>query len=139
MLSNLILLNRTNITDINANIIDIKDEDFAIFYRDMSEEFSKYKGKKVRFKGIVALDSSLPKENFAIGRHIMTCCEADIAYRGVVAKGMCNMNIKTRDWLIVEGVLVDEYSPLYQANGPVLNVKKVERAEKPIQEVATFY
>ena len=125
--------------DINSEVIDIKDEDFAIFYRDMSDEFVKYKGKTVRFKGIVALDSSLPKECYAIGRHIMTCCADDIAYRGVVAKGMGKLKLATRDWVIVEGRLVEEYSKLYRGVGPVLYVKAIERAEKPIQEVATFY
>ena len=124
--------------DLNAPVIEIKDEDFAIFYRDMSEEFEKYIGKTVRFKGIVALDASLPKENFAIGRHIMTCCADDISYRGVVAKGMRGMSLKTRDWVTVEGKLTEEYSALYQSKGPVLTVSSIERAEKPVQEVATF-
>ncbi len=124
--------------DLTAPVIEIKDEDFAIFYRDMSEEFEKYNGKTVKFKGIVALDSSLPKENFAIGRHIMTCCADDISYRGVVAKGMRGMSLKTRDWVTVEGKLTEEYSALYQSKGPVLTVSSIERAEKPVQEVATF-
>ena len=125
--------------DINAPVIEIKDEDFAIFYRDMVEDLSKYNGKYVRFKGIVALDAGLPKDNFAIGRHIMTCCEADIAYRGVVAKGMGSLKLSTRDWVTVEGRLSEEYSKLYRGKGPVLEVKKIQRAEKPDQEVATFY
>ena len=125
--------------DINSPIIEIKDEDFAIFYRDMSEDFAKYNGKKVKFKGIAALDPSLPSGNFAIGRHIMTCCQDDIAYRGVVAKGMGKLNIKTRDWLIVTGTLKEEYSKLYQGVGPVLSVDSAEPSEKPVEEVATFY
>ena len=125
--------------DINADVIEIKDEDFAIFYRDMTDEFAKYKSKTVRFKGIVALDESLPKDSYAIGRHIMTCCADDIAYRGVVAKGMGKLKLSTRDWVTVEGRLVEEYSKLYRGVGPVLYVKSIDRAEKPIQEVATFY
>ena len=125
--------------DINAEVIEIKDEDFAIFYRDMTDEFAKYKGKTVRFKGIVALDESLPKDSYAIGRHIMTCCADDIAYRGVVAKGMGKLKLTTRDWVTVEGRLVEEYSKLYRGVGPVLYVKSIDRAEKPQQEVATFY
>lgn len=125
--------------DLEAAVVDIKDEDFAIFYRDMSEEMGKYIGKTLRFKGIVALDASLPSSDFAIGRHIMTCCEADIAYRGVVAKANGKHSLKTRDWVIVEGVLVEEFSKLYRSKGPVLHVKKLERSEKPLQEVATFY
>jgi uncharacterized repeat protein (TIGR03943 family) len=105
----------------------------------MTEDFTKYNGKKLRFKGIVALDGSLPKGSFAIGRHIMTCCADDIAYRGVVAKGMGGLKLDTRDWVTVEGKIAEEFSKLYRGVGPVLTVSKIERAEKPAQEVATFY
>ena len=125
--------------DINAPIIEIKDQDFALFYRDMTEELPKYLGKTIRFKGIVALDRSLPGGQFAVGRHIMTCCADDIVYRGVVAKGMGGLKLSTRDWVIVEGKLSEDYSPIYRAKGPVLTVTSVKRAEKPIEEVATFY
>ena len=125
--------------DINAEVIDIADIDFAIFYRDMTEEFDKYRGKTVRFRGIVATDPSLPKEQFAVGRHIMTCCQDDIAYRGVVAKGMHGIKLETRDWVILEGKLDEEYSKLYRGRGPVMTVTKIERSERPEQEVATFY
>ena len=125
--------------DINAPVIEITDDNFAIFYRDMTEEFAKYNGKTVRFKGIVATDASLPRGHFAIGRHIMTCCADDIAYRGVVAKGTAGLSLKTRDWILVEGKLSEEYSKLYRAKGPVLTVNSAVRAEKPVQEVATFY
>lgn len=125
--------------DINAEVIDIADIDFAIFYRDMTEEFDKYRGKTVRFRGIVATDPSLPKEQFAVGRHIMTCCQDDIAYRGVVAKGMHGIKLETRDWVILEGKLDEEYSKLYRGRGPVMTVTKIERSERPEQEIATFY
>jgi len=125
--------------DLEAPVVEIKDEDFALFYRDLTEDFAKYNGKTLRFKGIVALDESLPKDNYAIGRHIMVCCADDIAYRGVVAKGMGSLKLKTRDWVIVEGRITEEYSKLYRSRGPVLTVTKIERAEKPKDEVATFY
>jgi hypothetical protein len=125
--------------DLNADVIDIDDRDFAIFYRDMTEDFGKYNGKTVCFKGIVAVDSALPQGHFAIGRHIMTCCADDIAYRGVVAKGMAGMKLQTRDWVMVEGRLAEEFSKLYGGRGPVLTVTKLCRADKPIEEVATFY
>ena len=125
--------------DINAPVIEIKDEDFAIFYRDMTEDFTKYNGKTVRFLGICATDPSLPKGQYAIGRHIMTCCQDDIAYRGVVAKGTCGLNIKTRDWLLVEGKINEEFSKLYGGRGPVLTVTSAKKAERPEPEVATFY
>ena len=125
--------------DVNADFIEIADVDFAIFYRDMTEDFSKYDGKTLRFKGIVAIDRALPNGHFAIGRHIMTCCADDIAYRGVVAKGTCGLKLATRDWVIVEGKITEEFSKLYGGKGPILTVTKIERAEKPAEEIATFY
>ena len=125
--------------DVNAPIIEIKDEDFAIFYRDMTEDFTKYNGKTIRFLGICATDSELPKGQYAIGRHIMTCCADDIAYRGVMARGMQGKKLVTRDWVIAEGKLIEEYSKIYDAKGPILVVTSLEMAEKPEQEVATFY
>ena len=56
-----------------------------------------------------------------------------------MAKGTSGLDIKTRDWVTVEGTLSVEYSKLYRAKGPVITVEKAVRAEKPIEEVATFY
>ena len=124
--------------DLNADTVVISDDDFAVFYRDLCDEFDKYRGKRICFKGICATDPSLPKDQFAIGRHIMTCCADDIAYRGVVAKGTCGLVINTRDWVTVQGRINEEYSKLYKGKGPVLTVEKISYAEKPLQEVATF-
>ena len=49
------------------------------------------------------------------------------------------MKLKTRDWVTVEGKMSVEYSKLYRGTGPVLTVTNIERAEPPVQEVATFY
>ena len=40
--------------DINAPVVEIGDDDFALWYRDITEEPKKYDGKTVRFKGQVA-------------------------------------------------------------------------------------
>ena len=117
----------------------IDNRDYAIWYRDMAEDMDKYVGKTLKMTGIVARDKSLKATAFAFGRMVMTCCADDIAYRGVVAKGSCGIKLQTRDWITVTGKLTEEYSPLYRGRGPVLIVSSTERAEKPTQEVATFY
>ena len=69
--------------DVNAEVIVIEDKDYAYFYRDLTENLEDYIGKTVHFKGIVATDARLPEGNIVIGRHIMTCCEDDIAFSGL--------------------------------------------------------
>ena len=46
--------------DVNAEIIEIEDRDFAWFYRDMAEKVQSYVGKKVRFKGMAAISKKVP-------------------------------------------------------------------------------
>ena len=40
--------------DINAPVVEIADDDFALWYRDISEDPKKYNGKTVKFKAQVA-------------------------------------------------------------------------------------
>ncbi len=126
--------------DIDAPVIEIHDEDFALWYRDLSEEMDRYDGKTVRVKGLVARDGKLPKSAAVIGRHIMTCCADDIAYSGLVCMFSAPVPFKTRDWITVTAKIQLETHKLYGGRmGPVLYATAYEPAEAPRQEVATFY
>lgn len=125
--------------DINAPVIEIGDDDFALWYRDLNEEPKKYLGKTVCFKGLVAIDGKLPKETFVIGRHIMTCCSDDIQYGGLVAVWKGASELKTRDWITVTGKMAFESNRAYRGKGPVLHVETVTPAQQPDQPVVTFY
>lgn len=126
--------------DVNAPVIEIEDRDFAWFYRDMAEKTDSYIGKTVKFKGMAAVSKKVPKGCIVLGRHIMTCCEADIAYDGFAVKtnGLLD-GIETRDWLMVTAKIAFEYNSVYRSQGPVLIAEKLERAEPPEDTVATFY
>ena len=125
--------------DIEADIIDINDEDYAIWYRDLSEEMEKYIGKTVRFKGIVAYDDSFPKNTIVVGRHVMVCCEDDITYRGLVCKGVVVSGLQKRDWIIVTAKITKEFHEMYEEEAPVLYATEIKRTSEPKQVVATFY
>ncbi|MBO5454259.1 MAG: GTPase [Clostridia bacterium] len=125
--------------DINADVIEIEDKDYALWYRDLVEDFKKYDGKTVKFKGIVAKDDKMPENTAISGRHIMTCCVDDIEYRGLVCIGDEVEKLKLRDWITVVAKIKVEKHKIYRGKGPVLYVKEIEYSEKPEQEVATFY
>ena len=125
--------------DINAPVIEIADEDYALWYRDLSENMKAYDGKVVKFKGIVATDPRLPKNAVVIGRHVMTCCEADIQYSGLVALFDKPQKLKSRDWITLKGKIKLERNKIYRSEGPVLYVEGTEFAVPPKQEVATFF
>lgn len=125
--------------DIDADIIEIEDRDYAIWYRDLMEEASKYNGKTVKFKGIVAKDSAMPKNAYAVGRHIMTCCAEDISFGALMLIYNGDNEFKTRDWVSVCAKISVEYNSIYRSEGPVLYAKELEMALPPEQELATFY
>lgn len=127
--------------DINAPVVEIEDRDFALFYRDLTEDLSKYDGKTVRFKGVVAVNKKLPKNTVLIGRHVMTCCAADIAYNGMVCVTENAKNFLSYDWATVEGKIVIEKNKVYRDRGPVLYADSLVKCE-PLskdEQVATFY
>ncbi len=126
--------------DVNAPVIEVEDKDFALFYRDLSEKPQEYVGKTVRFKGMAAVSRKVPAGCIIVGRHIMTCCEADIAYDGFALKHKNLLkDIKTRDWLMVTAKIMYEYNAAYRSQGPVLVAESITRAEPPEQVVATYY
>ncbi len=124
--------------DVNADVIEIADDDYAIWYRDLMDDMMKYDGKTVRFKGLVAIDGNFPPRTMALGRHVMTCCVEDIQYAGLICKYKRADSLKARDWVIATGRISIENHKLYGREGPVLVVTSAVYAQQPAQEVCTF-
>ncbi len=125
--------------DVNADVIVIEDKDYAYFYRDLTENLEDYIGKTVHFKGIVATDARLPEGNIVIGRHVMTCCEDDIAFSGLACVLPVKMPLKTRDWLEITAKIELKKHYVYKGKGPVLAVSEVKRCLPIEQALAVFY
>lgn len=120
-------------------VIVIKDEDFALFYRDISENTEDYDGKTVMFKGIIARNSTLPKNVCLAGRHIMTCCEDDIAYGGMLCIIPEDAMVSNRDWMMITARVKFQSHKLYNGKGPVLYAEQLVHSPAPTDPVATFY
>lgn len=125
--------------DVNAPVIEIADRDYALWYRDLSENMPQYQGKTVKFRGLVAEGENTPKNAFVIGRHIMTCCVEDITYGGLVCLSSAGPLPKEQSWVTLTASISIEYSSAYKRKGPVLTALSIEPAEPPEEMVATFY
>ncbi len=125
--------------DINAPVITVKDEDYALWYRDVTEEPQKYAGKTVSFKGQVALLRREKEGMFAPGRFVMTCCVDDIQFCGVPCRYPQAKSLTPRGWVNVKATISAENHPLYQGDlGPVLTAIEVTPADPADPDVATF-
>ncbi|MBQ2244743.1 MAG: hypothetical protein IIV61_09355 [Oscillospiraceae bacterium] len=125
--------------DIEAPVILVKDEDYALWYRDVTEEPRKYDGKTVSFKGQVAMLRRDKNGMFAPGRFVMTCCVDDIQFCGIPCRYDKSRSLESRSWVQVEAKITAEKHPLYKGElGPVLTALRVEPAEPAEPDVATF-
>ena len=125
--------------DINAPIVEIGDEDFALFYRDMADEPKKYEGKTVRFKCRCLVRKKLPANCFVVGRHVMTCCVEDIQFAALVCQWDKANTVKDDSWMILTAKVEFKFHRAYNRRGPVLSYTSAESCEAPEQPVATFY
>ena len=126
--------------DINAPVICVNDEDYALWYRDVSEEPEKYDGKTVCFKGQVAMLRRQKEGMFAPGRFVMTCCVDDIQFCGIPCRYADAKSLESRSWVLVTAKISAEKHPLYKGQiGPVLTAIRVEKGAEPAEpDVATF-
>ena len=126
--------------DLNASVIEIKDQDYAIWYRDMTEEPEKYDGKTVHFKAQVAMLRRDKDNMFAPGRFVMTCCVDDIQFCGVPCRYSKPKELESRSWVMVTAKISAEKHRLYKGDvGPVLTaIEVVKNAEPAVPDVAEF-
>lgn len=125
--------------DINAEIIDIKDEDYALWYRDITEDAQKYAGKTVCFKAQVAMLRKNRGNMFAPGRFVMTCCEDDIQFLGIPCNYADSEKLNTRSWVMVTAEISAEKHSVYRGEfGPILTALEVIPATPASPDVATF-
>ena len=125
--------------DLEAPVVEIGDEDYALWYRDMAEEPKKYEGKTVRFKGRALVRSKLPKGSFVVGRHVMTCCVEDIQFAALICQWDQANTVQDNTWITLTAKVNFKFHRAYGKRGPVLSYVASEPAEAPTQDVATFY
>lgn len=126
--------------DINAPVIQVMDEDYALWYRDVTEEPQKYDGKTVCFKAQVAMLRRDKNGMFAPGRFVMTCCVEDIQFCGIPCRYEKAASLESRSWVMVTAKISAEKHPLYKGDlGPVLTALTVVTGAEPAEpDVATF-
>ena len=126
--------------DINAPVIQVLDQDFALWYRGVTEEPEKYDGKTVCFKAQVAMLRRNKDGMFAPGRFVMTCCVEDIQFCGIPCRYADAAGLESRSWVMVTAKISAEKHPLYKGDlGPVLTAIRVDRDAEPADpDVATF-
>ena len=122
--------------DLEQELIDIPDDEYGIWYVDVMDHPGRYDNKRVHMKLVMCHSKKYPGIHCP-GRFVMTCCENDIQFVGVVAKGSL-APYENREWVEVVAKVKSEKLKAYNGVGPVLYVESIERCEKPANEVVRF-
>ena len=124
--------------DINQDIIELSDADYAIWYMDAMDNYKKYDGKKVKFRALVYNPDKLKKGIFVPGRFAMTCCIEDVTFIGFKCKYDKENEIPHKSWIDITAEIRVEFAREYKGKGPVLYPISIESAEKPEDELVYF-
>ena len=123
--------------DLEQDVIDIPDEDFGVWYVDVMDHPDRYLGKLVHMKIIMCHSQKYPGIHCP-GRFAMVCCEDDIQFLGLIARGDMLDQYENREWIEVTAKMGIEKHKAYKGEGPVMEVISIAPCEKPAQEVVTF-
>ncbi|MBE6128871.1 MAG: hypothetical protein E7185_06310 [Erysipelotrichaceae bacterium] len=123
--------------DINAPVLDIKDDDYGLWYMDAVEDPDKYDGKEIILRGMYAEDIPNLKQTFILGRRAMVCCAQDTSLCGLTVTGVKIWELKKGEWVEVQGTL----KTVEMENGQktvVLYANRVARYDAPADEYVYF-
>lgn len=118
-------------------MINIPDDDYGVWYVDVMDYPDRWAGKTVHMKLLMCHSKKYPGTHCP-GRFAMVCCENDVQFLGLVAKGVNLNKYKNRDWVEVEARMALENHSAYKGKGPVMHIISIKPCEKPANEVVTF-
>lgn len=124
--------------DVNQDVIELSDSDYAIWYMDAMENYKKYEKKKIKFRALVYNPPNLKKGIFVPGRFAMTCCIEDVTFIGFKCKYDKEEELQHKAWIDITAEIHVEFAREYKGKGPVLYPVSIEPADKPEDELVYF-
>jgi len=124
--------------DLSADVIELDNEGYGIWYLDSMDHLERYIGKTLRFTAMVLKPDKFPKGYFVPGRMAMTCCAEDMAFLGYACEYPQAEELKQKEWVKVTATVSKEYWADYKGEGPILHAVSVEKTKAPKEEVISF-
>ena len=129
--------------DENSDVdLDLTNKSATIVYSqvfNMLVEPEEYEGKKIRYKGLVAVPDDFPEGYFVPGRLAMTCCAEDIALVGFPCEYAQQSGVKEGTWIEVTATVHAIMNRQTNEPSPVMIAESIESTDAPEDEVAYFY
>ena len=119
--------------DLTAPLVEIKPDQFGIWFVDMWDNPGRYAAKKFHVKAMAMREPGMAKNAFVAGRPAMNCCAEDLVFMGVFCKYDGASNLVNKQWIDIVFTIVDEFNEEYDGNGPVLYIQELKESA-PLQD-----
>lgn len=119
--------------DLTAPLVEIKPDQFGIWFVDMWDNPGRYAGKKFHVKAMAMREPGMAKNAFVAGRPAMNCCAEDLVFMGVFCKYDGASSLVNKQWIDIVFTIVDEFNEEYDGNGPVLYIQELKESA-PLQD-----
>ena len=123
--------------DLDQPVIHIPDEDFGVWYVDVMDHPQRYEGKTIHAKLVMMRSSKYP-DTCCPGRFAMVCCANDVAFLGLVARGMGLEAFKNKQWLDATFRISIHEHPAYEGPGPFMDILEAHPCTKAEPELLTY-
>lgn len=125
--------------DMNAEVIEIQDDDYGLWYMDATEHPEKYDGKTIEIKGkVIANKIDGMKHAFIVGRYAMVCCADDTSLIGLLVHYDDSNSLNVNDWVHVKAKVRVEFDEEYNGNVPILYAENVAITDALDDELVYF-
>ena len=124
--------------DLRADVIEINDDDYGLWYMDALDNARKYDGKTVVIQGRVMRRMEDPDDIYVIGRKAMVCCAEDIQLIGYMVKSKHAEQMVDGDWLQLKAKMHVVYDEEYRGEVPMLEEISYKRIP-PLKEELVYF
>ena len=125
--------------DLHADILQIRDDDYGLWYMDAMEHPQKYDGKIVELKGkVISTHVDDIPNAFVFGRFAMVCCADDTSLIGLLVHYASSNALLPKEWVKVRAKVKLEYDEEYQGNVPILYADDVTTVDALADEFVYF-
>ncbi len=124
--------------DINSDHLDLDEVGFAVMCMDSMERNEIYAGKRVHFIAQAYKMKEGGDLEFVAGRLIMTCCEADMSFVGIICGYPKAYELENRDWVEVTGIIRVVFDEEMDREIPVCRVLDLTKCSAPDNEFVSM-
>ena len=124
--------------DTDADVINIEDVDYGIFYVDLRDHPERYEGKTVHFRGKMMKSKAMGSKYFGLGWMAMTCCAEDMQFIGYICESPKARGFSSGSWIEMTAKVEIRHMLAYRGKGPVFRAIDMKLTDPPASELVYF-